>query len=164
MNVNSVNSTNFQARLDISKVKTNKARWENIAKVFKEETKLLPDERMSIVEHELDTSIIGSPDEWLPNIGKVEALILNQTLQELLEKNSDKSIVKKLIKLLNIGEIADARKEKAFEKFQSMGDKQSWISRDVFIEKRNLEYEKIEEAAINKANRDAFLKNFEVIV
>lgn len=32
-------SVNFKGRLDISEMTTNKARWKNIAKMFKEETK-----------------------------------------------------------------------------------------------------------------------------
>ena len=164
MNINSVNSTNFQARLDVSKVKTNKARWQNIAKVFKEETKLMPNETMKVVEHELDTSITGLLFDDMANVGKIEAITFNETLAKLLEKNSDNAVAKKLAKLLDMGVVADSRKEKAFEKYQNLADKNSWIPKDGFIEQRNLEYSKIEESCINKANKDAFLKNFEILV
>lgn len=164
MNIDSVNSINFQARLDVSKVKTNKARWQNIAKIFKEETKLIPDETMKVVEHELDTSITGLLLDGMSNIGKIEAITFNETLAELLEKNSDNVVAKKIAKLLDMGIVADSRKEKAFEKYQDLADKNSWISKDKFIEQRKLEYSKIEEACENKANKDAFLKHFEILV
>ena len=164
MRINSTNNINFQARLDISKVKTNKQRWIGIAKEFKNQTKLLPDETMKIIEHEFDTSIIGATYEGMPNIGKIEAITFNKTLNDLLEKNEDNLIAKKLIKLLDIGSVVESRKEKAFEKYQTLADKKSWISKDVFAEKRSIEYEKIEKAAINKAKKDSFLRNFEVII
>ena len=164
MNVNVVNSPNFQARLDVSNVRTNKARWQNIAKIFKEETKLIPDETMKVVEHEFDTSITGLLLEDMPNIGRIEALTFNSTLAELLEKNNDNVVAKKMAKLLDLGIVADSRKEKAFDKYQKLADKNSWISKDEFIEQRKLEYSKIEEACVKKANKDAFLKNFEILV
>ena len=164
MYISSVNSTNFQARLDISKVKTNRARWEKIAKQFSQDTKLMPYENMKVIEHEFDTSIIGYPITEFSDIGKIEAITYNQTLSKLLENNKDKTIVQKFLKLLNIAEVADSRKEKAFEKYQRLADKNSWIPKDEFTEKRDYEFYKIEEAAYNKTKRDPFLKNFEVIL
>ena len=73
-------------------------------------------------------------------------------------------IAKKLTKLLDIGIVAESRKDKAYEKYEDLADRNSWISRDEFIEKRNVEFAKIEETCVNKAKRDAFLRNFEVIV
>ena len=164
MNVNAINTPNFQARLDISKVKTNKVRWQNIAKLFKEETKLIPNETVKIVEHELDTSIIGAKYAEMPNIGKIEALTFNKTMKELLEKYDDSIIAKKLKKLLNIADVVEGRKAKAFDKYQAMSDRQSWVSKDILLNKRNAEYEAIETAAQNKAKKDAFWRNFEIVV
>ena len=159
MYLNNINNTNFQARLDISNVKSNKARWKNIAKVFKEETKLIPDETVKIVEHEVDTSIIAGVYPEMRTIGEIEAITFNKTLDDLLKK-----IAKKLYKLLDIGSTASSRKEKAYEKYEALADKESWVSKDLFINKRNIEYDAIEKAAVNKANKDAFLRNFEIVV
>jgi hypothetical protein len=164
MNINNIRSTNFQARLDFSMVKTNRARWERIAKQFSEDTKLMPHDNMKVIEHEFDTSIIGYPITEFSEIGKVEAITYNQTMSNLLEKNEDKTIVQKFLKLLNIAEVADSRKEKAFGKYQRLADKNSWIPKDEFTTKRDYEFYKIEEAAYNKVKRDTFLKNFEVIL
>ncbi len=164
MNITPINNTTFQARLDISGVKANKERWVNIAKVFKNETKLIPDETIKVIEHEFDTSIIGSTYEQAPNIGKIEAITFNETMKELLSKFDDNTIAKKLIKLMNIGEIANSRKEKAYEKYQALADKISWEPRDKFLNQRFAEYEKIDNAALNKTKKDAFWKNFEVII
>lgn len=164
MNITPINNTNFQARLDISKVKTNKARWQNIAKIFREETKLIPDETMKVVEHEYDTSIMRSMSEEMPEIGSLEAITFNTTIDELLGKYKDETIAKKLKKLLDIGSIVESRKDKAFEKYQALADKQHWLPKDTFIESRDLEYYAIENAAKNKANKDAFLRNFTLIV
>lgn len=164
MYLNNINNTNFQARLDISSVKSNKARWKNIAKVFKEETKLIPDETVKIIEHEFDTSIIAGVYPEMRTIGEIEAITFNKTLDDLLKKNSDETIAKKLYKLLDIGSTASSRKEKAYEKYEALADKESWVSKDLFINKRNIEYDAIEKAAVNKANKDAFLRNFEIVV
>ena len=164
MNVNSINNTTFQARLDVSKVVTNKTRWQNIAKVFSEKTKGRP-ELMSVVEHGIDTSIVGPAKyEHLPQIGIIEAISFNTTIKDLLSKNSDEKIADKLIKLLNIGTIAEGRKEKALERCNKMIDKESWVPKDKFMNQLYNEYALIGEAALNKTNKDAFWKNFEVIV
>ena len=164
MNVNSINGTNFQARLDISRMKSNKTRWQNIAKIFREETKHIPDETMKIVEHDIDTSITALTYEKFLELGALEAITFNSILENLLKKNSDDIVAKKLAKLLDIGMVAESRKNKAFDKFENLAAKQSWLPKDEFVEKRQIEYAAIEEAAINKANKDSFLKYFEILV
>lgn len=158
------NSPSFQATLDISKVKSNKARWQNIANIFSKKTKTLP-EVMKVIEHEKDTVIKGPATfRDILEMPTVEALAFNSTISELLQKNSDETVAKKLIKLLNIGSVADSRKEKAGEIFERKMDTQSWVARDEFQEQLEKEFEAIEIAARNKANKDAFLRNFEIIV
>lgn len=159
-----VNNINFQARLDISNVKTNRNRWENIAKNFRKETKNYPKDTMKVIEHEIDTSIIGPVVSETSNLGILEAITWNKTMKNLLENNDDKTIAKKITKLLDIAIVADSRKNKVVQKYERMADEQSWLPSDRFIEQRNAEFEKIETAASNKANRDGFLKSFSIIV
>ena len=164
MNIKNINNTNFQAHLDVSRVKTNTTRWRNVARKFNEMTVNVPGV-MKVVEYEVDTSIMGpAKNPKLPFIGKIEAISFNKTIKDLFAQNNDETVAKKLIKLLNIGEVADLRKEKVLSKYQDKMDKESWIPKDNFMEKVYSEYAVIEEAARNKANRDAFLKNFEIIV
>ena len=59
MNITPTNNTNFKAYLDISKVKTNKARWANIAKMLPDMTKKQPYSMIEIVEGKNDTKIRG---------------------------------------------------------------------------------------------------------
>ena len=40
-NISPMNNVSFQAKLDISKVKGSKQRWQNIARLFEEKTKIL---------------------------------------------------------------------------------------------------------------------------
>lgn len=159
-----VSNINFQARLDISNVKTNRNRWKNIAKNFREETKNFPEETMKVLEYEVDTSIIGPVISESSNLGILEAITWNKTIKNVLENNDDKTIAKKIAKLLDIAIVADSRKNKVVQKYEKMADKQYWLPSDRFTEQRNAEFEKIETAASNKANRDGFLKNFSIIV
>lgn len=157
MKLDSVNSTSFQARLDVTKVKTNKVRWVNIAKTFNKDTKNIPG-LMQVVEHEKDIMITTNPIHDLP--GDITALTYSQTMEALLAKYDDNAVVKKLIKLFNIGEVAESRKEKALEKFYQKG-----IYESQFQEKTlEMEYDSINEVARNKANKDAFLRNFEIVL
>ena len=157
MKLDSVNNTTFQARLDVTKVKTNKARWENIARTFNKDTKNIPG--LVRVEESLNDIIITTnPINDLP--GDISALTFNQTMEGLFAKYDDNTVVKKLIKLLNIGDIAESRKEKALEKFYQKGNYESKFPE----EKLDLEYLSIREAARNKAEKDAFLRNFEIVL
>ena len=157
MKLDSVNNTTFQARLDVTRVKTNKVRWENIAKTFNKETKHIPG-LVRVEENLNDTIITTNPINDL--CGDISALTFNQTMEGLLAKYDDNAVVKKLTKLLNIGDIAESRKEKASDKFYKKGNYETQFSE----EKLDLEYLSIKEAARNKANKDAFLRNFEIVL
>ena len=157
MKIYSANNTTFQAKLDVTKVKTNKARWKNIAKTFNNDTKHIPG-LVKVEEQANDTIITSNP--ILDLYGDITALTFNQTMEGLLAKYDDNTIAKKLIKLLNIGEIAESRKEKVLEKFCQKGSFKSEIPEETL----KMEYDSINEVARNKANKDAFLRNFEIVL
>ena len=164
MNINSINNTSFQAKLDVSKVRTNKARWQNIAKAFSEQTKGI-NETMRIEEMCGDT-VISGPLRKVTTFseGIIHAMTFNTTVERLLKKFDDNTVAKKLAKLLDIGSVAESRKKAAQEVFEKRADKQSWLPADVFRDQLALKEESISSAARNKAHRDAFWKNFEIVV
>ena len=164
MNINSINNTSFQARLDVSMVKSNKARWKNIAKAFSEQTKGI-NETMRIEETAGDT-IISGPLRKVATFsdGIIDALAFNTTIERLLKKHDDNTIAKKMVKLLDIGSVAESRKKLAQEVYEKRADKQSWLPSDVFKDQLILKEEAINTAARNKAKKDAFWRNFEIVV
>ena len=157
MKIDSVNNTTFQARLDVTKVKTNKARWKNIAKTFNNDTKHVSG-LVRVEELANDTIITSNPIQDL--CGDITALTFNQTMEGLLAKYDDNAIAKKIIKLFDIGEVAESRKEKVLKKFYQKGFFESEIPEETL----KMEYDSINEAARNKANKDAFLRNFEIVL
>ena len=116
MKSDSINNISFQAKLDITRVKTNKARWKNIAKAFNKETKNIQG-RVKISEIKEDTIISASGYNNPTVCDDITAIAFNTTIEELLAKYGDDTVVKKLTKLLNIGSIASSRKGKALNKF-----------------------------------------------
>ena len=164
MNINSINNTSFQAKLDVSMVRSNQTRWKNIARAFGEQTKGI-NETMRIEEKYGDT-IISGPLRKVTTFsdGVISALAFNTTIDRLLKKFDDNTVAKKLAKLLDIGSVAESRKKAAQEVFEKRADKQSWLPADVFRDQLALKEESISSAARNKAHRDAFWKNFEIVV
>ena len=159
MKSDSINNTSFQAKLDIRRVKTNKARWENIAKTFNKETKDIQG-RIKISEFKQDTIISASRHNNPNACDDITIAAFNTTLEKLLAKYSDNTIAKKLTNLLNIGSIAGSRKEKALDKFYRKACCESKFQEKTL----KFQYDSINNVARNKADRDAFLRNFEIIL
>ena len=131
--------------------------------LIKKETQNNPSETLSVIEYEMDTSITtfnGMPFQKF----FIEAVTFNSTIDELLNKFDNKTVAKKLVKLFNIGTKTGEQKNKAFEKYQKLIDNNFLTPKEHFIELREQKFEKIENAAIKKANKDNFLKNFYIFV
>ena len=93
-NISPMNNVNFQAKLDISKVKGSKQRWQNIARLFEEKTKRYPN----------DTLILGGSFNHGFNVNLREKGILSfdetsfsHQASARLKKLSDKDIVKNIV-------------------------------------------------------------------
>jgi hypothetical protein len=107
---NNTNSVNFQARLDLSKVKGSRQRWNNIAKIFEGNSKNNSKDVLSINGSFSDGLYITTPAG-----NEVE---IYKSASKKLKDFSDKEIAKKLKMILRA-----IKKENEFYKYGSKMEK-----------------------------------------
>lgn len=168
MNISSNNNVSFQARLDISKVTTNKERWKEIATIVPQFTKKSPDGVIKVVESAEGISIAAIDNIKKNSNSMIEALFFCKTMDDTFAIYDNNVIAKTLANFFKIGQ--NARKELAkAEKFStSMAEKNDNANyknfNDTFAyfytEARSI----IEDDVVRKAERDEIMRNWEVIV
>lgn len=106
MNITPINNTNFQGHLNLAGVKTNNARWENVAKHFSKQSKNFPNAEIRVCEVKHEMAL----ETYLNNksSGKVDiaAAFFTKTMDRLFAEKSDKQIADILVRLLNLGDYA----------------------------------------------------------
>lgn len=117
MQVNSINNTTFGAKLDVSGMTTNKARWKNIARIFEEKTKNNKD---GLVELWNAKSTFGGRlyINCIPIVNeKADELYLEGTksIADNLLKLSDEKVAGKFAKLFKTAEKLVKDKFKAID-------------------------------------------------
>ena len=91
--INSMNSISFQAKLDVSRVKGSKQRWQNIAKMFEEKTKRYAND-VVVLDGSFKSGVdINLLDEGLLSF---EEAVLNKKAMTKLKNMSDVDIVKNI--------------------------------------------------------------------
>lgn len=96
----SLNHISFGARMDLSGIKKNENRWNNVAKTFEQKTADYPLDVFRLQEHEEGLSAYGFNKDTQEEI-MVE--LSNENVADLM-KMTDKSIASKFKKLLEISE------------------------------------------------------------
>lgn len=96
----SLNHISFGARMDLSGIKKNENRWNNVAKTFEQKTADYPLDVFRLQEHEEGLSAYGFNKNTQEEI-MVE--LSNENVADLI-KMTDKSIASKFKKLLEISE------------------------------------------------------------
>lgn len=168
MNITPTNDMNFKAYLDISKVKTNKARWANVAKMLPDMTKKQPYSMIEIVEGKNDTKIrvFNNIKEAWDN--SLEASSLNATLKKIFAQNDDKKVANALLKFLRLsidGEKELAKVEKFANSMASMNDNANLRDySDTFDYFYAKSYSIIKDSLRKKINKDPIMKQWEVSV
>ena len=95
-NISPMNNVSFQAKLDISKVKGSKQRWQNIARLFEEKTK-----RYSKDVVELEGSFKnGFELSFMEKDTMCDFVLIKDNAAEKMKKLSDKDIVKNIISIM----------------------------------------------------------------
>ena len=145
MNINKIDSTcSFKANLETSVRVANKARLENIKKLFNKDTVKYPNEKLYILEEESgEISLQTSKQSSNPFHEK----IYTNNLNELMNKYSDSKIEKKLtkaFKILRLADISDTLKktieynEQKFMNNKRISNNLRKIGRDDFAEKYDI--------------------------
>ena len=93
-NISPMNSVNFQAKLDISKVKGSKQRWQNIARLFEEKTKRYPNDAL-ILDGSFKRGIYVNLTE--KGLLSFDETSFSHQATARLKKLSDKDIVKNIV-------------------------------------------------------------------
>ena len=115
------NQIAFTAKMDVSRVKNNKERWQNIAKIFEEQTQQYPDDVFYIsdddkgeISFDADTSvkISGTGFNLKEHVGSISA-----ENKEKLYRRTDKTIANKFAKLLRLFRQNDDAEKCASELF-----------------------------------------------
>jgi len=113
--VNNSNNVNFQAKLDLSKVKGSKQRWQNIAKIFEEKTANTPNSKLI-----LDGSFSSGIDVYHgKHMDDELAYILGG---RKFKKLPDIAIAEKFKKLLQMSDKENALYENGYRLEKELGD------------------------------------------
>lgn len=105
------NRQNFTAHLDLTNIKLNKKRWNNISKMFEEKTQKTPYTfELSDSNRQLD--IYAFPEDF--DDVEHSCTLTKEATTKLLEA-SDEKVMQKLIKLLNIFNHQDTTRKTAIE-------------------------------------------------
>lgn len=165
MQVSPMSNTNFQASLDLRAVKSNKARWNNVAKIFSEETQKIPHGKIIVKDLNTNMRLSACSDIRQGWDDTIEALFFKKTMNEMFEKYSDNTIAKTLAKFLKIGVSAEKECAKA-SKFADKMAKKAILEEDkelVFDRIYGDCYGLIKEEVQNKASQDKIMKQWEIL-
>lgn len=94
MQINSTSNVNFEAKLDISRVKGSKQRWQNIARMFEEKTKRYPNDTLNLMGSFNKGCYLN---HWFWGEAEVSSAAMAK-----LKKLSDKEIVKNIVDVFNL--------------------------------------------------------------
>lgn len=166
MNITPTNDTNFKAYLDISKVKTNKARWANVAKMLPDMSKKQPYSMIEIVEGKNDTKIRVFNDIKEAWDNSLEASSLNATLKKIFTQNDDKKVANALLKFLRLSIDGERELVKAEKFANSMAAKNDNANSrnydDTFSYFYGESYSIIRDSLRKKADKDPIMKQWEI--
>lgn len=104
MNITPISSTNFQGQLNLAGAKTNKARWNNVSKIFSEKTKSFQNAEIRICEVRDEMALeacLNNKKGWKNNI---VAAMFTYRIQELFDNMTDNDIADILVKFLKLGD------------------------------------------------------------
>lgn len=167
MNI-STNNTTFQARLDISKVKTNRARWHQVAEIVPKITKSNPNGVIRVVETTDGMHVTAIENARKNPNSMLDALFFNKTMDETFTMFDNNTIAKTLAKFFRIGQTAKKELVSAEKLANSMAEKNDNANyknyNDTFAyfydEARSI----IEDDVTRKAERDEIMKQWEIIL
>ncbi len=157
MNNNINNNVNFTARMDLSRVTMNKARWENIASLFEQKTTKYPHDTFQLED------IANGIGGYNVNSNTGEEICVNIFGVEFdkLMNMADSKIVSKFKKMLEIS----AHKQKIYDATTQYENKLAKIT------KENVDYIEIWDKAVDIADKeanimkdkDSFLRNIDIM-
>lgn len=142
--MDSLNRISFGARMDLSGIKKNENRWNNVAKIFEQKTSEYPKDVFELQEHEEGLSAYGLN---LDTSEEIIADLSNESVADLM-KLSDKTIALKFKKLLGIS----AQKGNAYKATNEFLEKLNSIYKNDNIDELE---ENIWDIVIDKAERNA---------
>lgn len=156
----SLNHISFGARMDLSGIKKNENRWNNVAKIFEQKTAQYPVDVFRLHEHEDELTAYSIN----PNTNEeITADLSNKNVDDLM-KLSDKTIASKFKKLLDIS----AKKGKVYNTTNEFLEKINSIYKndnDDGIEEKiwDIVVDTAEKNADIAKEKDAFLRNLDIM-
>lgn len=165
--MNITNQIAFTAKMDVSRVKNNKERWQNIAKIFEEQTQQYPDDVFYVsdndkgeISFDADTSVrtSGTGLNFEEHIGKITA-----ENKEKLYRRADKTIANKFAKLLRLFRQNDDAKKCTSELFNILTKGKTNDFKEEYSEEFwDKAFGILTPALQDNANTDPVLKMFEI--
>ena len=149
------NSTNFEARLDVSAMNKNTKRWKNIAKIFAEKTKNSPNE------------VVIMDERWLGAFRNGDELLFgdfNKSFNDILKEKTDKQVATSLAKFLKLEKSRNNIVSKSINYIKFMNRLDEKLNKsntdtnlyDILYAEA---LDKANKIVKNKADKDSILKN-----
>lgn len=158
--MDSLNHISFGARMDLSGIKKNENRWNNVAKIFEQKTSEYPNDVFELQEHEEGLSA------YALNLDTAEEITVDFNKENVadLMKMSDKSIASKFKKLLDIS----AQKGKVYKATNEFIEKLNSIYKNDNIDEleeniRDIVVDKAERNADIAKEKDGFLRELDIM-
>lgn len=159
-------NTNFKAKLDVSSVKLNKTRWNNIAKIFSEESKSLPNGLINVFHDERQCCFFAFSNLFENDIySNLAADLYEDVSKKMFETKSDDVIAKALVNFMSLGTIAGDKLQQAGKRARKMAEnylfaEQKIKARAIFAEQTAL----IKKEICSMAEQDEMMKDWYISV
>lgn len=168
MNITPISNTNFQGQLNLAGVKTNKARWNNVSKIFSEKTKTFQNAEIRICEVKDEMALeacLNNKKGWKNNI---IAAMFTFRIQELFENMTDDNIADILVRFLKLGnqgvENLSKAKNLASKVAQKSCGNDKVKSKEIFDNIYDEATKLIKKDVFDKAKNDVDMQNWAVFL
>ena len=157
--MNSINNSNlnFTAKMDVSGIRFNKARWKKIANVFENETKNIPDQEIHIYNRTAGSYSPRAIDVSSSSYGASMSLDMDADMAKKFQELPDSKIIAKLKKLAKI----NVKNDKILKAHDNFCDH---LNKNILDEYESdlsiMAYRSVTENAWNLLSKDNILKNF----
>ena len=157
------NQIAFTAKMDLSQVQNNKERWQNIAKIFEEETKEYPNDTFYISDSSKRTiNIDAETSVSESNYEEHSSDILMTDFKNLLNE-SDETIANKFVKLFKLFRQYDDGKKCASKLFDILTKDQSEdVKEEYAMDFWDKAFDILDSAFTNNKDKDPSLEHFNV--
>lgn len=155
MQINNNSNVNFTARLDLSRVSSNKRMWSNVADMFEAKTKKIP--YTFRLDNSCDELVIQADTILKSGYDPEHDVIISKKATEELMAMTPEKIAQKLVKLLNVFKEQDQTLDAGFKFLNKLEKKDKYHTlSDTFDSGKETFFDRIWCAVIDKTKADRY--------